>query len=265
MVWALDRILRLARMLWNNRIWSRANPNDSLATIELLTEDTIRLTLRRRLTWTPGQHAYVVLPSVSSLPMEAHPFSIASIPEPRDDGGETDVVFLIRGRTGFTQRLRNYTVNNGMGTVPALLDGPYGHPPDLLPFSTCILIAGPSFSLISMFEFRIQRFYRWLGYFIYPSLAFAPHKVSFSICALHLIPNDTVRENVRGGKSAVRRIVFVWAVKDGGNISFYTFMLNLTLLSLNRASDLDFQGPYGCLVVAAQFGVGRAPCLYHRT
>lgn len=110
--------------------------------MELLSEDTIRLTFRRRFTWTPGQHAYVTLPTISKSPTEAHPFTISSIPEPINGTDDREVVFLIRARAGFTKRLRDHAVRHGSCTVPALLDGPYGYPPDLRPFSTCVLIAG---------------------------------------------------------------------------------------------------------------------------
>lgn len=97
------------------------------------------------MSWKPGQHAYVILPSVSSLPTEAHPFTIASIPENMDgtsSGKEKDVVFIIRGREGFTGRLMQHAEKNRVCVVPALVDGPYGCPPDLKQFSTCVLIAG---------------------------------------------------------------------------------------------------------------------------
>ena len=118
----------------------------SLATIELLSSDTVRLTMRRRISWRPGQHAYVVLPTVSDLPTEAHPFTIASIPHKLDgsESKERDVVFLIRGRSGFTARLMEHADKNGTCVVPAYMDGPYGCPPDLTRYTTCVLIAGGS-------------------------------------------------------------------------------------------------------------------------
>lgn len=144
MLWAFDRVLRGARLLWNNSVWSTKKEH-SIATVELLSEDTVRLTLVRQFAWTAGQHAYVILPTISTLPTEAHPFSIASIPNSLDGSAlpnDKEVVFLIRGRSGFTKRLRDHATQHGVGTVPALVDGPYGCPPDLRPFSTCILIAG---------------------------------------------------------------------------------------------------------------------------
>jgi len=139
-VWGLDRVLRLGRLLWNNAVW-RSKPLDD-ALVELVSEDTIRLTMQKKVTWSPGQHAYVILPSVSKLPFEAHPFTIASIPEKEKE--VQDVVFLIRGRNGFTKRLREHAAANSESRVPAYLDGPYGCPPDLTQYSTCILVAGGS-------------------------------------------------------------------------------------------------------------------------
>ena len=148
-VWALDRILRTTRIIWNNRAHRGIDHEYGSAVIELVSSDTVRMTLRRKMNWRPGQHAYVVLPTVSDMPTEAHPFTIASIPPSRagsgfDDSAERDMVFLIRARGGFTGRLRDHAAANGVCRVPAFIDGPYGCPPDLTKFSTCILIAGPS-------------------------------------------------------------------------------------------------------------------------
>ena len=146
MVWAFDRVLRVARLLWNNLVGRSSERHHATAAVELLSEDTIRLTLRRTFNWKPGQHAYVILPTVSELPFEAHPFTIASIPNTLDGekgSTEKDVSFIIRGRNGFTGRLKEHAIQNaGQSTVPAYIDGPYGCPPDLTQYSTCILIAG---------------------------------------------------------------------------------------------------------------------------
>jgi len=141
LIWAFDRTIRLILLAWNNMIRNSKNIENAL--VELLSEDTVRLTLRRNISWTPGQHAYVVLPTVSTLPFEAHPFTIASIPNPSGKDGASDVVFIIRGRNGFTRRLQQYASRGNGSSVPALLDGPYGFPPDLRGFSTCVMIAGP--------------------------------------------------------------------------------------------------------------------------
>lgn len=144
LLWGLDRAIRIGGLFWNNSSWIRSKL-PATASIALLSEDTVRLTLRRPLTWRAGQHAYVILPTVSNIPTEAHPFTIASISDALDGSTETDdkkIVFLIRGRSGFTGRLRDHASRTGLSTVSALVDGPYGCPPDLRTFSTCVLIAG---------------------------------------------------------------------------------------------------------------------------
>lgn len=53
-------------------------------------------------------------------------------------------------------------------------------------------------------------------------------------------------ENVRGGNSAVRRIVFVWAVRDGGIFLFRSSLLtnpNIRSTKL-RSLDMDLKGTY---------------------
>lgn len=146
-IWGLERFVRLGRLLWNNRVGVSDDRHHSTASVELISSDTVRLTLRRRLTWKAGQHAYVVLPTISDIPTEAHPLTIASISnalDGKDGPDEKDVVFLVRGRNGFTGRLRDYAAKNHGSTVPAFIDGPYGCPPDLTQYSSCILIAGHS-------------------------------------------------------------------------------------------------------------------------
>ncbi len=193
-------------------MWSRDHAGDAL--VELLSEDTIRLTLTREISWSPGQHAYVILPSISNLPFEAHPFSIASIPE---DGKKSDVTFLIRGRSGFTQRLRQHAANDHGSRVPAFLDGPYGCPPDLTRYSTCVLLAGlfyfsstrQPYSDVYLGGSGISYTLPLLLNLI--RLVFATISV-FGIRFMMYLSSV----NERGGKSVVRRVVFVWAVRDAG-------------------------------------------------
>ena len=147
-MWAFDRVLRTARLLWNNRGRGGTDHEYGTATVELVSSDTIRLTMKRKFRWRPGQHAYVVLPTVSDLPTEAHPFTIASIPTSLDgtDGpSEKEVVFLIRGRRGFTGRLREHANHHGQSRVAAFVDGPYGGMRRSLDsFDHVVLVAGGS-------------------------------------------------------------------------------------------------------------------------
>jgi ferric-chelate reductase len=147
LIWAFDRFTRVCRLLINNRIWRGTSSKYSQATVDLINDDTIRLTIKRNMTWKAGQHAYVLLPSVSTLPTEAHPFSISTIAGSLDgsDGpAEKEITFLVRTRGGFTQRMRAQAQRQGKFDVPAYIDGPYGCPPDLSSFDTSILVCGGS-------------------------------------------------------------------------------------------------------------------------
>ncbi|KAI0832548.1 hypothetical protein BC628DRAFT_1309259 [Trametes gibbosa] len=195
-VWAFDRVLRTARLLWNNRGKGSTDHEYGTATVELVSADTIRLTLKRKFSWRAGQHAYVILPSVSDLPTEAHPFTIASISKSLDgtDGpSEKDVVFIIRGRSGFTGRLRDHAHRSGECRVAAFVDGPYGCPPDLSKYNTCILIIGGS-------------------------------GVSYTLPLLL----DLVHR-ARARTSDVRRVIFVWAVRDSEHLQWISKVLTEAL------------------------------------
>ncbi|KAI0693553.1 ferric reductase NAD binding domain-containing protein [Cytidiella melzeri] len=216
-IWAFDRILRGARLLWNNRFKTSGDHHECKATVELLSSDTVRLTLRRKFNWRPGQHAYVVLPTVSTLPTEAHPFTIASISSKLDGseaafGEERDVTFIIRGREGFTGRLREHAKDRKTAIVPAFVDGPYGCPPDLTRFSTSILLAGGS-------------------------------GVSYTLPLLLDIVSKA-----RANKSAAKRVIFVWAVRDPDHIEWISKVLTEALVAaqptqLQVVAKLYITGP----------------------
>lgn len=147
LVWGLDRVLRLARILFANRPW-RARA--SSATLERVSADCVRVTLARPLRWRPGQSAFLIMPAVSRLPFESHPFTIAGIDAdmaeldaPAQADAARKLVFIIRAREGFTQRLMQYAESAAPDArFSAYVDGPYGSPPDLGSYSTVVLIAG---------------------------------------------------------------------------------------------------------------------------
>ncbi|KAL0949689.1 hypothetical protein HGRIS_009726 [Hohenbuehelia grisea] len=199
-IWAADRCARVVHVLWNSRT---SQEQSSKATVELLAEDTVRVTLRRRMDWTPGQHAYLIVPSVSAIPFEAHPFTMASVPKRVAATEDNEIVFLIRGRGGFTQRLKEYARSHASNSLPVYLDGPYGNPPNLHKYSTCILIAGGS-------------------------------GISYTLAQLH----DLVH-NHKGDKSSVRRVVFLWAVRDGGHLSWVTKVLSDALAAAPPALSIE--------------------------
>lgn len=161
MFWALDRLMRVARVVVCNHLYCSFNRRARLqdATTELLSDDFVRVRVRRppHFQWSPGQTAYLIMPSVSTFPLEAHPFSISSIdsaqfhPGARDEYSRRDgaahwkeLVFLINVRGGFTKRLKEFAAKNQ--TVKLFIDGPYGSAPDMAVYDTSIFIAGESLS-----------------------------------------------------------------------------------------------------------------------
>ena len=99
------------------------------------------------------------MPDVSTIPFEAHPFTIASV-DTTGDGTRRDapttvkegfaetepywkeLVFFINVHDGFTRKLRDVAEKGGKAKV--FVDGPYGKPPDLTSYDTSLLIAGGS-------------------------------------------------------------------------------------------------------------------------
>ena len=74
-------------------------------------------------------------------PVESHPFTIGTIPE--GERKESEMVFIVRTRDGLTKRLREHIVDkDGICRVPIFMDGPYGAPPDISGFDTCVFFAG---------------------------------------------------------------------------------------------------------------------------
>jgi len=101
--------------------------------------------------WAPGQHAFIILPTISTLPFEAHPFTIASISSSDEEASaddEHELTFIIRARDGFTKRLRADALGEVPVPIKAFIDGPYGCPPSLAHYSTCVLISGVYFVLM---------------------------------------------------------------------------------------------------------------------
>ena len=89
--------------------------------------------------WRAGQHCFACFPTLG--PLESHPFSIANVADAA--AAHQKLVWIVRTRGGLTRRLRDLAeAGSGVATVPLLLDGPYGAPADITPFSTCVFIAG---------------------------------------------------------------------------------------------------------------------------
>ncbi|KIK94322.1 hypothetical protein PAXRUDRAFT_828115 [Paxillus rubicundulus Ve08.2h10] len=191
-IWALDRLIRTARLVFFNLAYFGFGKKSGTldATTELLSENLVRVRFRRPSSfhWSPGQFAYLIMPSVSRLPFEAHPFSISSVdsalfaPEETVVGGgpgspyRKELVFLIGVRGGFTKRLKE--VAERRESVKVYVDGPYGDVVNLGCYDTSLLIAGGTGITYALPTF------------------------------LNII------ESVRNGSSCCRRIVLIWSIRD---------------------------------------------------
>lgn len=194
--WAFDRFIRAVRLVvFNHSYFGFKSGSGTMdATTEMLSEDVVRLRLHRppHFHWSPGQTAYLIMPSVSTLPFEAHPFTIASIDSSLlstasaedQSSGEVlksgapfwkELVFLVNVQGGFTKKLKEVAAKKE--TVKVFVDGPYGPSPDLGSYDTSVLVAGGS-------------------------------GVSY-ILPVFL----NVIERVRQGKSSCTRVVFIWSIR----------------------------------------------------
>ncbi|GJE89799.1 NADPH oxidase family protein [Phanerochaete sordida] len=210
-IWGQDRLCRYIRYLL---LTSFQSPNKAPARIELLSDDTMRITVRRSFLlplflgrgffekgagWKAGQHMFLAFPTIG--PLESHPFTIASVCEPLDgpatkegtelavdnvqDSKERELMWVVRARSGFTRRLREQVLNkDGVANIPVFMDGPYGAPPDLSGFDTCVFVAGGS-------------------------------GVAFTIPRMRDLLNNAAKRD-----ACAKRIVFIWAIRHAAHINW---------------------------------------------
>lgn len=151
------------------------------AAIDIMSENTIKITIPTQMRWKPGQYVYLRMPGISLF--ENHPFTISSLCSedfPSEYGEEyRDCVLVFRPYGGFTKKVLETAIDKGpFHTYRAFLDGPYGGMRrELAAFDTVILIAGGSgiTSLMSQLLNLIKR--------------------------------------MRDGKAITKKIVVVWALK----------------------------------------------------
>ena len=143
-LWVTERTLRFARLVLNN-----VGKGGTSADVEVLPGDTLRVTVRMARPWRfrPGQHAYLYMPTIGLW--TNHPFSIAWSEEEEDpslpstmadekglpmnrqdilEQAKTSMSFIIRRRTGFTDKLFQKADLSAAGrfTTSAFVEGPYG-------------------------------------------------------------------------------------------------------------------------------------------
>ncbi|KAJ7185905.1 ferric reductase NAD binding domain-containing protein [Mycena filopes] len=221
LVWGLDRLLRFIRIFFVNggisTLFDTSASQALRAKVEIVSHQFLRVTIRRpnRFRWSPGQLAYLSIPSVSATPWELHPFTIASIDGEIPLATEVNspphartkkLVFLLRVQDGFTKRLLNAagSTSSPNQTFGAYIDGPYCAPPSVRGFTTVLLFCGGS-------------------------------GISFTLPLLL----DVIRAANMGTNSTCRRVVLVWAIRDADQINAISEDLSLALDGVSNALTVD--------------------------
>jgi ferric-chelate reductase len=205
-VYAFDRVVRTALLVWRNiGMWGGRKGWRCKARLVALPGQATRITIEKPplKSWMPGQHVFLSIPSIS--PLQSHPFTIASSPS----SSRKELSFVVRAHAGFSRRVYDRATSLLPTTsspaqeksFTALIDGPYGCPPNFLQYDTLILIAGSTGATFTI-----------------PIL-------------LHVLQSQT---------SCVRRIQFIWIVKSSSNLDWFTNDLAMSLdLAQEKGIQLD--------------------------
>lgn len=148
-LFVLDRVLRVAWNLYHNiSLRRRAGGKRRLlghdAYLEQIATGVVKVTIPTpSMNWRPGQHVFLSCHGLA--PLQAHPFTIASLPS---DG---QMEFYIGLKAGVTRKLYRHAEKPGLPTTAhslqgvktaVTIDGPYGRIRPLAQFDTVVLFAG---------------------------------------------------------------------------------------------------------------------------
>jgi hypothetical protein len=232
-IWAAERGIRLIRILWGN-----VGRGGTTAEVEVLPGEVVRVTVQMARPWTfkTGAHAYLYMPGIGWW--TSHPFSIAwsseaePFPNKNKDlvlsdiekgfdidvmsspsaassnvdlpirSGSQTISFIIRSRTGFTEKLfrKADAAPNGRFTSQCFLEGPYGHQ-TLRSYGTVLLFAA-------------------------------------GVGITHQVPH--VRDLVHGhanGTVAARKIVLIWVIQKPEHLEWIRPWMTI-ILSMPKRRDV---------------------------
>jgi predicted ferric reductase len=147
-----DRVVRLLRVLYANISFFHPKQRTAgtmsgvwacKAEFTPLSNKTTRIVIQHPpISWKPGQHVFLSCQSV--VPLQSHPFTVASIPK---DG---KMEFLVKAENGGTKRFFKHAEKThglpaslpGSCTRTVAIEGPYGCIRPLRQFDTVVLLAG---------------------------------------------------------------------------------------------------------------------------
>ncbi|KAI9841243.1 MAG: hypothetical protein M1837_000908 [Sclerophora amabilis] len=146
-IWLLSYMTRLFKLNWTNP-WQMSWLIGDEASITLLAEDAIKVTIPTQRRWRPGQYIYLRMPGISVF--GNHPFTIASLCSgdfPSEYGEQyRDMTLVFKPFRGFTKKVKDTAIRRGpLSTYRAFIDGPYGGMERRIEaFDNVVLIAGGS-------------------------------------------------------------------------------------------------------------------------
>lgn len=216
-----DRAVRYAFMVVTNlRLVSQRKK----ATFTPLPGNVTRITISEpSISWKPGQH--IMLSCHSLLPLQSHPFTIASISSDRK------LEFLVRAEKGGTKKLFNYASlhSSALGQTGAqsqidivkfvTIDGPYGRIRPLRQFDSVVFIAG---SMGATFTMPLMRdiVEGWKHEYLEPKT---------SLSKAWFCP----------GFSLTKRIRFVWIVRARSQLTWFIAQLEALLRDMDDCADMS--------------------------
>ncbi|USP81068.1 uncharacterized protein yc1106_08342 [Curvularia clavata] len=154
--------------------------------------------------WKPGQHVYLSCHSV--VPLQSHPFTIASIPE---DGR---MEFYVKAEKGGTKRFFSHAEKSGrlpeasVKLKAVTIEGPYGTLRPLRQFDSVILLAGSTGGTFTMPLLR-DLIQGWQE---------NANRDMLKSSSLLQAPSGAVTRHIR----------FVWVVKSSGQLSWFSEQLS---------------------------------------
>jgi hypothetical protein len=212
-IFLFDRVFRALRLLYSNSslfhpsLKKQGQMNGfwaCKAEFTPLPHNTTRITvINPPISWAPGQHVYLSCHSV--VPLQSHPFTVASIP------ADAKMEFYVKAEKGGTKRLFRHAEKSGnlsglnAKTRTVAIEGPYGTLRPLRQFDSVVLLAGSTG-----------------GTFTLPLLRDLLQGWKENACG-----NAGSTSFFKTPTGAVtRHIRFVWVVKSRGQLSWFSEQLS---------------------------------------
>lgn len=211
-IWVFDRFLRTTRTIYLNLSifnWSKSKPLwSNKATLTPLPGNATRITIDAPVfAWKAGQHIFLSCHSV--LPLQSHPFTIASLPS------DKKMEFLIRSRGNGTKKfhicsskyqLLPSSENERTRKKSVVIEGPYGRIRSLQQFDSVVFFAGGTGAT-----------------FTTPLL------------------RDVVRRWFINNQVVTKRIRFVWAIKSRDHLIWFRDQLERVMKHAAESRRIDLE------------------------